>query len=177
MTANCLRLPPRRANAAKLGRNSRRGEFFLDARMLHVESPVTQGTHRGSDGASLKSVSDFSHDPIGYGAGDENLYRYCGNDPLNASDPTGNERWAINTMTITISAFFEGQPRLFMPGGYTPGDLAKVQAAMWKFWHEFKGKVPRTVKIITREDCPKGMKPGKADWDKTWSSGETSGNR
>jgi RHS repeat-associated protein len=31
----------------------------------------------------------ISQDPIGYAAGDFNLYRYCGNDPVNAFDPTG----------------------------------------------------------------------------------------
>ncbi len=28
-------------------------------------------------------------DPIRFGGGDNNLYRYCGNDPINGSDPTG----------------------------------------------------------------------------------------
>lgn len=29
-------------------------------------------------------------DPIGYDGGDDNLYRYCGNNPLNATDPGGD---------------------------------------------------------------------------------------
>jgi len=28
-------------------------------------------------------------DPLGFGGGDTNLFRYCGNDPVNGSDPTG----------------------------------------------------------------------------------------
>ena len=31
----------------------------------------------------------LSEDPIGFSAGDANLYRYCGNSPTNATDPTG----------------------------------------------------------------------------------------
>src|SRR5205807_7627995 len=28
-------------------------------------------------------------DPTGFGAGDANLFRYCGGDPVNSSDPSG----------------------------------------------------------------------------------------
>jgi RHS repeat-associated protein len=31
-----------------------------------------------------------SQDPLGFGAGDANLYRYAGNSPTNATDPSGN---------------------------------------------------------------------------------------
>jgi RHS repeat-associated protein len=31
----------------------------------------------------------ISQDPVGYGAGDFNLYRYCGNDPISMIDPYG----------------------------------------------------------------------------------------
>ncbi|NLE37879.1 MAG: hypothetical protein GX621_07630, partial [Pirellulaceae bacterium] len=36
-----------------------------------------------------------SEDPIGFAAGDANLYRYCGNDPVNRIDPNGcrGEHW------------------------------------------------------------------------------------
>ena len=35
------------------------------------------------------SQTAMSHDPLGYAGGDTNLYRYCGNDPTNATDPSG----------------------------------------------------------------------------------------
>src|SRR5205085_30019 len=30
-------------------------------------------------------------DPLGFGGGDVNLFRYCGGDPVNNSDPSGEE--------------------------------------------------------------------------------------
>ena len=35
----------------------------------------------------------ISQDPIGFAAGDANLYRYVGNSPPNATDPSGLETW------------------------------------------------------------------------------------
>jgi RHS repeat-associated protein len=34
----------------------------------------------------------MSEDPLGFAGGDNNLFRYCGNDPLNFSDPSGGPR-------------------------------------------------------------------------------------
>lgn len=31
----------------------------------------------------------LSEDPIGFGGGDANLYRYVGNDPVKVTDPSG----------------------------------------------------------------------------------------
>jgi len=36
-----------------------------------------------------------SEDPSGLGAGDANLYRYCGNGPTNGVDPGGEARWNL----------------------------------------------------------------------------------
>jgi hypothetical protein len=40
----------------------------------------------------------IGQDPIGFSAGDSNLYRYVGNSPLNGSDPSGTKdtRWPSN---------------------------------------------------------------------------------
>jgi RHS repeat-associated protein len=37
----------------------------------------------------------LSEDPLGLAAGDANLYRYVRNDPLNATDPTGQCVWIL----------------------------------------------------------------------------------
>jgi len=73
---------------AKLSGKPHRGIFSADACVWQVEAYVSQGGRLGWDGACLESVSAFSHDPIGY-AGGMNLYAYCGDNPVNATDPMG----------------------------------------------------------------------------------------
>jgi len=43
-----------------------------------------------------------SEDPIGFAAGDVNLYRYCGNSPTNATDPTG--QWIDRVVGAVVGA-------------------------------------------------------------------------
>jgi RHS repeat-associated protein len=48
----------------------------------------------------------ISEDPIGFGAGDTNLYRYVGNSSVNGTDPTGllvNAIYDITTGTLTVT--------------------------------------------------------------------------
>jgi RHS repeat-associated protein len=48
----------------------------------------------------------MSEDPVGFGGGDTNLFRYCGNDPVNASDPTGLWTFQIGfSVTIQLGNF------------------------------------------------------------------------
>jgi RHS repeat-associated protein len=61
-----------------------------------------------------------SQDPLGLSAGDSNVYRYVGNSPTNATDPTG-----------TVGGFFVGQlggffgsPGVSNPG--SPGDIVNI---------------------------------------------------
>ena len=43
-----------------------------------------------SPGSGTSQGGTFlTRDPMGYAAGDANLYRYCGNNPVSATDPTG----------------------------------------------------------------------------------------
>jgi len=44
----------------------------------------------------------LSEDPIGFAAGDANLYRYCGNSPTNATDPTGE--WIDRVVGAVVGA-------------------------------------------------------------------------
>jgi hypothetical protein len=46
---------------------------------------------RGWDGSSLGSGALGGADPLGFAAGDANLYRYVGNDPTDLVDPSGLE--------------------------------------------------------------------------------------
>ena len=82
-------MPSRLQVSARIGdvaENTRPARKFPAMGLLQVFSDVSQGRRWGSDGASLKSVSAFSHDPI---AADINLYRYVGNNPLTQIDPSG----------------------------------------------------------------------------------------
>jgi RHS repeat-associated protein len=62
----------------------------------------------------LPSLGRFLQpDPIGFTGDPANLYRYCGNNPVNFSDPTGEyfrePRWnADGSVTIEIPVSFEG---------------------------------------------------------------------
>jgi RHS repeat-associated protein len=78
----------------------------------------------------------LEQDPIGFGAGDANLYRYAGNDPTNLADPTGldGEPLSEPPQGAITSRDFEpvfkpspGQPR---PRGYDPRTTPLYQALM-----------------------------------------------
>lgn len=45
---------------------------------------------RGWDGSSLGAETLGGADPLGFAAGDANLYRYVGNKPTNHTDTTGH---------------------------------------------------------------------------------------
>ncbi len=49
---------------------------------------------RGWDGSSLGFGTLGGADPLGFAAGDANLYRYVHNDPINRTDPTGLIDWS-----------------------------------------------------------------------------------
>jgi RHS repeat-associated protein len=92
-----------------------------------------------------------SRDPIGFDAGDANLYRYVGNDPTNATDPSGQflvvrdgdedmwqlmlaRRYGIHTWAIPIENPWLDMTKLGnRPSGkgwylyVTPADRAKVE--------------------------------------------------
>jgi RHS repeat-associated protein len=57
----------------------------------------------------------LNEDPIGFDAGDPNLYRYVGNSPLNAVDPTGLVQ-AGNPLTNLFNNFYSG--------GYSGGTVS-----------------------------------------------------
>lgn len=56
----------------------------------------------------------ISEDPIGFAGGDANLYRYAGNSPDNATDPSGN--LVVTTAVLTGVAIYVGWQALFAAG-------------------------------------------------------------
>ena len=77
------------AATADLSENSCREIFFVNVSVSAVATQLNPELHWGWDGASLESVSAFSHDPLLFEAGDFNLYRYVHDNPLTRTDPTG----------------------------------------------------------------------------------------
>ncbi|HVT29148.1 MAG TPA: RHS repeat-associated core domain-containing protein [Lacipirellulaceae bacterium] len=61
----------------------------------------------------------LSEDPTGFAGGDANLYRYAGNSPTNATDPTGLDPFG--------DGFPEGPPYTPYPIGVPPGPSGSSQ--------------------------------------------------
>jgi hypothetical protein len=80
---------------AFLGENPRPAKTSLDTGILKVAGHVSREGHWGWDGASLEYVPGIAQDPMGLAAGDENLYRYCANEPTDATDPSGL-KWHVD---------------------------------------------------------------------------------
>jgi RHS repeat-associated protein len=57
----------------------------------------------------------ISEDPLGFGAGDANLYRYVGNSPTNYTDPTGNFSLAQVASITASTAVIYAIPQLLLP--------------------------------------------------------------
>ncbi|NLE36796.1 MAG: RHS repeat-associated core domain-containing protein, partial [Pirellulaceae bacterium] len=100
--------------------------------------------------------------PIGFAAGDANLYRYCGNDPVNWIDPSGLVdghhkvpralwRWTGLDPDICKEVFDDMSARIFPkkgghnytahgPAGYT-GEVKSLMATEWQTFRTEKGIV------------------------------------
>jgi RHS repeat-associated protein len=87
----------------------------------------------------------LSEDPKGLSAGDTNEYRYCGNSPTNATDPTGLGQWNANV---------EWDPTVVQ------AILDRLNPVVGKFWARYHG---------TLEAAPtrSRLNPGRWIW---WGS-------
>ena len=183
---------PRRANV-RLSGERRRGIFFVDANVSAVVAQLSPRTRWGSDGASLGSVSAFSHDPA---ASDINLYRYCGNDPLVHTAPSGTTLQDCQRARATFEASPDYKemvaemtekgcpiPKLLcvlqtrsdrsgVTGLYSP-DLnwvevqynATYQSMLGSFRHEFTHAYDDCMgKGVTGNDCDQAICTPKRQW-------------
>jgi hypothetical protein len=62
---------------------------------------------------SRNRLESFSKDPIGFAAGDANLYRYVGNQPTTKTDPSGLEQVEIEVITFIPFDWVPGPGGLF----------------------------------------------------------------
>ncbi|MGI8437543.1 MAG: RHS repeat-associated core domain-containing protein [Chthoniobacterales bacterium] len=72
----------------------------------------------------------MSEDPMGFDAGDTNLYRYCGGDPVNKTDPTGLATYIGFKLIATGIPMSNSNPFIY-PGAhwfvYTTGSSGALQ--------------------------------------------------
>ncbi|REK23906.1 MAG: RHS repeat-associated core domain-containing protein [Planctomycetota bacterium] len=101
-------------------------DFLYTGRKLDSETGLMYYRARYYDPALGKFVQ---RDPIGYSAGDSNLYRYVGNSPVNAVDPSGMHD-EIYEVTVTVTDRVDG---LFT-------DQAKVDTFHWSMAVNFTAK-------------------------------------
>ena len=81
------------SNCPSVGEDTGEG-FPVPERVLHSIGMIFRGAAAmtstrtmGQDGVTLRILGGT--DPLGFAAGDANLYRYVGNDPVDKSDPSG----------------------------------------------------------------------------------------
>ena len=70
-----------------------------------------------------------TRDPIGYAAGDENLYRYVGNNPVGAADPVGLEMLPWNTVITRGNQWWPGSEQRVMGALAYTDQQARIRAA------------------------------------------------
>jgi len=80
---------------------------FYAGRELDPDTGLYYNRARWYDSDSARFISE---DPSSFTAGDPNLYRYCGNSPMNATDPSGN-------FAITVPVLLAGGAYLAWRGG------------------------------------------------------------
>jgi RHS repeat-associated protein len=73
----------------------------------------------------------LTQDPLGFGGGDTNLFRYAGNDPINNDDPSGqdetDEELNINSAAIPLAMRMYNQPSNTGTSNPTSAYLSRVQ--------------------------------------------------
>jgi hypothetical protein len=100
----------------------------------------------------------LQRDPIEYDSDDSNLYRYCGNDPLDKTDPTGLD-WVQSTITYEIGKCGKGywNPKPDPPPDMPVQEATALANEALKKW--MKKKDQKLVQHI-ETGCPDGTEPG-----------------
>ena len=63
----------------------------------------------------------MSQDPAGFSAGDANLYRYCGNSPVNEVDPSGQSMLAGSVLALGPMMMYDGPIGTMTPSSSSGG--------------------------------------------------------
>jgi RHS repeat-associated protein len=86
--------------------------FAFTGRLLDKNTGLQNNLNRWYDASTGKWLSE---DPIGFAAGDGNLYRYVGNGPVNGTDPSGLDPAFAPSIGIG-SGFYRKDPVLPIDG-------------------------------------------------------------
>jgi len=78
----------------------------------------------------------MSPDPKEFAAGDYNLYRYCHNDPVNKSDPTGMAERIMEDFRWKMNCFFDGGNSTQIPYNQFMGNNKANWAKLGGNWHD-----------------------------------------
>jgi RHS repeat-associated protein len=77
--------------------------YDAETAVVYGGSLIAAGNYHADNREFITSISTWDiQDPMGYAAGDANLYRYCGDQPTIATDPSGlwehvrNDQWKSN---------------------------------------------------------------------------------
>ncbi|MFV0446150.1 MAG: RHS repeat-associated core domain-containing protein, partial [Planctomycetaceae bacterium] len=99
----------------------------------------------------------LSQDPLSFAAGDTNLYRYVGNSPTNATDPTGH---------IAIVKFLVGA-MLGSSVGFATGYFTGAWCEYWTQWSTLAVQ----DQTAQRQDWTTLLRFGEIKWDKVHAAG------
>jgi RHS repeat-associated protein len=157
--------------------------FGYTGRELDAETELMYYRARYFDPAAGTFVSE---DPLGFGAGDENLYRYVFNSPTNFTDPDGEVAFALSPALTFGAAAFVGLAvyAALQPGGtrFTGEDLRNLASGVGNLLspitsrinpEEFdpnRGARDRTVPDLGPIDLPHGFPLPGDNWNQ-WPHG------
>jgi len=137
-----------------------------------VNAPTTErfgSAQQERDAESLPFQAETLTDaaPLGFKAGDPNLYRYVGNAPTDYTDPTGHDKTSkdlVDELNDLINELFTPRPTIVIsPISVPPGTKAGINAPIGPFGRSPTGKTrPDILGSIPTLQPGKGMTCGKA---------------
>jgi RHS repeat-associated protein len=102
-----------------------RGRYAWTGRELDIETALQYNRERYYDSTTGRWISQ---DPLGFDAGDSNLYRYVNNAPTSASDPSGLVDWYYHTAGPN-----SGAPTNSLPQGVRVFGNRSATVGKWAF--------------------------------------------
>jgi RHS repeat-associated protein len=100
----------------------------------------------------------LTNDPLGFNAGDVNLYRYIGNGPLYTCDPSGLQGFGIPAPVFTRPG------PTFPGGGIFPGINPPARGGAFPgIYPPFRGPLPGGGVVPGRGSFPGGTRPGPGE--------------